>query len=259
MAEVNAISINVRRKEFRSRGKSPAHLAISGLSFDVSTREFVCLLGPSGCGKTTLLNLIAGLDRDYDGDISIHQAPGRRLAYLFQTPRLLPWRTVLENVTLSAGEEARSLEVARALLAKVGLHSFENAFPGQISVGMQRRVALARAFAFSPGVLLMDEPFVSLDEPSADKLRMLLSTLWRENPTTVLFVTHDVREAIRLAERLVILSGAPAQVVHDVPVSLSSSERMDPAAVEAFRSEVLGGVKDTLFLAHSDELDGNGC
>ena len=252
MADVNALSINIRKKEFRARGKASAHLAVSGLSFDVAERAFVCLLGPSGCGKTTLLNMIAGLDRDYDGDISMHQAPGRRLAYVFQTPRLLPWRTVLENVTLAAGDDARSLETARALIAEVGLQPFENAYPGQISVGMQRRAALARAFAFSPGVLLMDEPFVSLDEPSADTLRELLLALWRERPTTVLFVTHDVREAIRLGERLVILSGAPAKVVRDVPVPLSLAQRSESSAVEAFRADVLGGVNPALFLARPE-------
>jgi len=244
---MNALTIHIRRKEFRSRGKAPSHLAIEGLRFSVAEREFVCVLGPSGCGKTTMLNLIAGLDREYEGSIEIGGSPGRRLAYVFQTPRLLPWRTVLENVRLAVGDDAASIGTARSLLVEVGLGRFENSFPGQISVGMQRRAALARAFAFRPGILLMDEPFVSLDEPSADRLRSLLAALWREHPTTVLFVTHDMREAIRLSDRLLILSRAPARVAREVPVRLSAAQRGDSAAVESFRQELLAGMEDSFF------------
>lgn len=255
---MNALTIDIRRKQFRSRGKAPAHLALEGLRFSVQEREFVCLLGPSGCGKTTMLNLIAGLDQDYEGQIEISRSPGRRLAYVFQTPRLLPWRTVLDNVRLAVGDDSASIDAARSLLSEVGLSRFENSFPGQISVGMQRRAALARAFAFRPGILLMDEPFVSLDEPSADKLRNLLARLWKEHPTTILFVTHDVREAIRLGDRLVILSRAPAKVARDVEVRLSSVQRWDSTAVESFRNEVLGGVDETFFRADHDHSTENG-
>ncbi len=252
---MTALTIDIQRKQYPAKGSNPAHLAIAGIRLSVEEREFVCLLGPSGCGKTTLLNLIAGLDNEYDGRIDVHQTAGRRLAYVFQTPRLLPWRTVLENIALVAEPGAPGLQAAESLLAEVDLQQFQNAFPGQISLGMQRRVALARAFAFHPALLLMDEPFVSLDEPSAARLRNLLVKLWCRHPTTVLFVTHDVREAIRLAERLVILSDAPAKVARQVPVTLSADERADAMAVEDFRNRVLGGVNDSFF--HAEEDRGN--
>ncbi len=236
---MSGLTIGIERKVYRRAGNGDV-TAIAELHFSVKENEFVCILGPSGCGKTTLLNLIAGLDGDFDGRIA--PGPGersRRLAYVFQTPRLLPWRTVLENLTLAAGAEPKAVARCRDLLAEVGLSGCERAYPGELSLGMQRRAALARAFAIEPGLLLMDEPFVSLDEATADRLRGLLVTLWRERPATVLFVTHDSREAIRLGERLLVFAPSPARVLSDVAITLTPDERARPETVEAFRREIL--------------------
>lgn len=236
---MTALDVRIDRKVFaRPQG---GVTAIEDLRFSVAENDFVCILGPSGCGKTTALNLIAGLDTDFDGAISLGgAAAGRRLAYVFQTPRLLPWRSVTDNLTLAAGDDPAVQAKCRALLAEVGLAGFEDAFPAQLSLGMQRRAALARAFAVDPGLLLMDEPFVSLDEATAIRLRTVLLTLWRDRPATVLFVTHDVREAIQLGQRLLVLSASPARLIADLRVPLTLQERADPQALDAFRKEKLG-------------------
>jgi ABC-type nitrate/sulfonate/bicarbonate transport system ATPase subunit len=236
---MNALDIRIERKRYARRDGT--FTAIEGLRFTVAENDFVCILGPSGSGKTTALNLIAGLDKDFEGEIARQgSAAARRLAYVFQTPRLLPWRSVLDNLTLAAGSHPARQAKCRAILAEVGLGGFEGAFPGQLSLGMQRRAALARAFAVEPGLLLMDEPFVSLDEATAIRLRALLLNLWRERPVTVLFVTHDVREAIQLGQRLLVLSASPAKLIADLRVPLSVQDRADPQALDAFRKEKLG-------------------
>jgi len=235
---MTALTVRIDRKAYALNGGGV--LAIEGLQFSVAEDDFVCILGPSGCGKTTTLNLIAGLDTDFAGEIALGSSvAGRRLGYVFQTPRLLPWRSVTENILLAAGRDAATATKAAALLKEVGLAGFENAFPGQLSLGMQRRAALARAFAVEPGLLLMDEPFVSLDEATASRLRLLLLKLWRERPATVLFVTHDSREAVQLGQRLLVLSAGPARLVADLRVPLSPEERANPDAIEAFRKEKL--------------------
>lgn len=239
---MTALTVEIERKVFAGIRQGGVR-AIEGLRFTVKPNEFVCVLGPSGCGKTTALNLIAGLDKDFTGRITFGgESSGvmPRLAYVFQTPRLLPWRSVMENVTLAVGRDPSGIARGRALLGEVGLAGFEDAFPGQLSLGMQRRAALARAFAVEPTLLLMDEPFVSLDEATAAKLRLLLLRLWREHPSTVLFVTHDSREAVQLGQRLLLLTPSPARLQAELPVTLSPEERADPAAVEAFRAERLG-------------------
>ncbi|MGI9462347.1 MAG: ABC transporter ATP-binding protein [Aestuariivirgaceae bacterium] len=229
---MNAVSIDITSKHYAgAAGPASGHLAISGLTFDVAGNEFVCVLGPSGCGKTTLLNLIAGIDDDYAGRISLAEDALQSLAYVFQTPRLLPWRTVTQNVALVAGDDD---QLVAGLLQSVGIEGFAQNFPGELSLGMQRRVALARAFARKPSLLLMDEPFVSLDPDAASELRQLLKRILSERPATVIFVTHDHREAVQLADRIVVLSGAPAKVVKDVPVKMDAGARSSPAKVGEF-------------------------
>ncbi len=231
-----ALDVNIKRKTFPATKGQAAFVALENLRFSVSEGQFVCIVGPSGAGKTSMLNIVAGLDKDFDGLISVNLGDsGRRLAYMFQSPRLLPWRTVLENVELVLDGAPGAREIALGLIGEVGLAKFAHAYPGQISLGMQRRAALARAFALNPGVLLMDEPFVSLDEAAAEGLRTLLVDLWKSRPTTVVFVTHDTREAIKLATRILVLTSAPAKVAHDFPVPLSPMDRADAQAVEAFR------------------------
>ena len=238
-ARGGGIRIAIERKAF----ESPPAVALQGLALTVGPGEFVAIVGPSGAGKTTLLNIVAGLDRRYEGDV-VHAGGENgtldpRIAYVFQTPRLMPWLTALENVRLVLPQEASSVAAAREILVEVGLEGFEDAYPGQLSGGMQRRVALARAFSVEPSLLLMDEPFASLDEPLAWRLRGGLHELWRRHRPTVLFVTHDLTEALSLADRAIFLTPRPGRVVWEQPVELPRPrERGDPR-VERLRAELL--------------------
>ena len=234
---MSGIQIAITDKTFSVEGAS--RQAIAPLQLQVAGNEFVCLVGPSGCGKTTLLNIVAGLDKDYQGWIGMddeHRPP--HIGYVFQNPRLLPWHTVRRNIELVfAGPPPASL--IDSLLADMQLGDVQHAYPERLSLGMQRRVAIIRAFAINPDILLMDEPFVSLDAPSARQIRSLLYSLWLQRPHTVLFVTHDLREAIALADRLIFLSAAPMQLVADIPVSINRDERNDAVKIEAFRAHLL--------------------
>ncbi len=184
---MSAFAVNILRKAYG--GGEGSRLAIAGLSFEVHEGELVCVLGPSGAGKTTALNIIAGLDLNFEGKVSFRDAKPYRLSYVFQDPRLLPWRTLIENAALPIKEKADAFAIAATWLDRVGLSGCHQLYPGQASVGMQRRASLARAFAFGPTVLLMDEPFVSLDEKAARDLRCLfICTL--EGRTRHDFVRH---------------------------------------------------------------------
>lgn len=173
------------------------------VSLTVGAGQRVALLGPSGVGKTTLLRIIAGLDRDFAGTRAVPE----RLAMVFQEPTLLPWRTALANLTLPTG--ATRAEAA-ALMAQVGLAGREAAYPRQLSLGQQRRLSLARAFAAQPGILLMDEPFASLDEATRDRMLDLTAQLLNSSGAGLILVTHDPAEAARLGARPLTLSGSPA-------------------------------------------------
>ncbi len=231
----SAIRVTVDSKAFPAVADRPEQLVLRGVELEVQEGSFVVLTGPSGCGKSTLLNIVAGLDPDFQGTVEFGEDDAK-LSFMFQTPRLLPWRTVEQNIRLVLDDEVAEADgKVAAILNRVGLSEAATAFPERLSLGMQRRAALARAFVVEPDILLMDEPFVSLDDPSADSLRALLIELWNRRPTTVLFVTHDRIEAVMLATRLVRLGGTPASIVQDSEVSLSPPERLDREKVLAWR------------------------
>jgi NitT/TauT family transport system ATP-binding protein len=216
VAPVSTLAVNIRRKIY-GRGEA-GRIAVAGLKFEVREGELLCLLGPSGAGKTTTLNIIAGLDTEFEGEVRFCDAKAHRLSYLFQEPRLLPWRTMIENVALPLKGSPEAHRIAAIWLDRVGLKGCHNLYPTQASAGMQRRAAIARAFAYGPTILLMDEPFVSLDEKSAADLRGLFAGLWRAESVTTLFVTHNVAEAAELATRVLIYSACPATIAADIEV-----------------------------------------
>jgi NitT/TauT family transport system ATP-binding protein len=233
MAPIKAL---IREKWFGAAGAAPARLVLRDLELDVAQGETVVLTGPSGCGKTTLLNIVAGLEKAFDGEVLLPQ--GTRLGYVFQEPRLLPWRTVEENLALVLPRDALApARICRAL-ADVGLEGAGRVYASRLSLGMARRVALARAFVVRPSLLLLDEPFASLDEPTARRLRLLLLDLLARHDTTALFVTHDLHEAIMLADRILVLSASPARIARTIRVDLDHGARRDRSAVEAFRAHL---------------------
>ncbi|MGR8953611.1 MAG: ABC transporter ATP-binding protein [Gammaproteobacteria bacterium] len=233
------IQISIEQKVFPAVGQAAAHAAIEDFHLTLHSGEFVCLVGPSGCGKTTLLNIIAGLDRAYDGEIRLdHRQVRPKIGYVFQNPRLLPWRTVRENIELVL-HESNSGDTVDFLLEAMQLTRFQHVYPERLSLGMSRRAAIIRAFAIDPEVLLMDEPFVSLDPPTARQVRALLLDLWQKRPHTVLFVTHDLREAIALADRLIFLSSSPMTILGDIRVAIPRHLRQDEDEIEAFRRQLL--------------------
>lgn len=237
---MNGITISITDKTYHSvNAADRQHQAIASLQLQVAHNEFVCLLGPSGCGKTTLLNMIAGLDSHYQGQIRAgQQQTEAKIGYVFQNPRLLPWLTVRQNIEV-VFPQTPAHDLIDSLLSSMQLADVQQVYPERLSLGMQRRVAIIRAFAINPDILLMDEPFVSLDAPSARQVRNQLYSLWQQKPHTVLFVSHDLREAIALADRLIFLSPPPMQIVSDIPVDIPRELRNEAAQIEAFREQLL--------------------
>lgn len=217
--------------------------ALDGVSMNVAEGEFVCLLGASGCGKTTLLNLIVGLYQLKSGSIDVG---GRRVGLMFQDSALFPWLTVERNVEMAMRfrgvPKPKRAERIHELLKMVHLDQFAKKRPHELSGGMRQRVALARAFAQEADILLMDEPFGALDAMTRDVLHDEFERIWRETKLTVLFVTHNVREAVRLGDRVVLLSSRPGRVVHEFPVEIPRPRRIDDHAV----SDLAGRITDRL-------------
>ncbi|PKA45273.1 ATP-binding cassette domain-containing protein (plasmid) [Rhizobium sullae] len=217
------LKVEIAEKTFRS-AEDVIIAALRGLSFEVRQGEFACLLGPSGCGKTTTLRILLGLDREFSGSYQLPEGGSSRIAAVFQEPVLLPWRTVEQNVRLALSRDARDMDLD-GLFDILGLSAMRSLYPSELSLGLARRAALARAFATEPAVLLLDEPFASLDERTADRLRRLLMTVWSARPTTALMVTHNLREALLLADRVIVLSSRPAHVLGIFEVEMARQAR----------------------------------
>jgi NitT/TauT family transport system ATP-binding protein len=218
-------------------------LALDRISLDVTLGEFVCLIGASGCGKSTLLSLVAGLDAPTAGVID---TAGRRVALMFQEPALFPWLTAARNVELAlradgVGKAERRRRAAE-LLDVVHLGGFGDKRPHELSGGMRQRVAMARAMATDADVLLMDEPFGALDAMTRDLLHDELDRICLDRGLTVLFVTHNVREAVRLGDRVVVLSSRPGRVIEEFAVPIPGPRRIDSAQV----AELAGAITDRL-------------
>lgn len=242
-AEQPAVSLRSVTKQYRV--DSTVITALDAVSFTVQRGEFVCLVGTSGCGKSTLLSLIAGLERPTSGEVD---SAGERVALMFQEPALFPWLTARGNVELALRTQGRTRRqrIARAdeLLATVGLADFAATRPHQLSGGMRQRVALARALAQDADVLLMDEPFGALDAMTRDRLHEELDTIVRTRDITVVFVTHNVREAVRLADRVVVLSARPGRVADEVPVTIGRPRDINTAAVAEVAAHITTRLHD---------------
>ena len=231
-------------KRFPAQSARPPFTAVQEIDLAIEQGEFVAVVGPSGCGKSTLLNMIAGLDGATGGDItvggeSVRGAVRDDIGYLFQKDALLPWKTIQANVELplvfrrSPGDHAK---LAREWLARVGLAGFERNFPHQLSGGMRKRVALAATFVYGPRILLMDEPFSALDVQTRNLMENELLDLWQQNRKTVLFVTHDLEEAIALADRVVVLTANPGRIKTEFRIGLGRPRNVNEIRFDdAFR------------------------
>ena len=218
-------------------------IAVSDVSFDIAAGELVSLVGPSGCGKTTVLKILAGLHKHSQGEVSIGSesnpfARGRDVGMVFQQALLLKWRNILDNVLLPAEilglPRAESTERARDLLAMLGLRGFETQFPYELSGGMQQRAAIARALVHDPKLLLMDEPFGALDALTRDRMNLELRSIWRKSGKTIIFVTHDITEAVFLGTRAIVLTARPARMAESIPIVLPVERTLDVRTQEAF-------------------------
>lgn len=230
------LRVVIEGKRFPALGDAPPRHVLGPLRLVLAAHEVLVVTGPSGCGKTTLLNLVAGLDEEVDGRI---ERPGQgRLAYVFQEPRLLPWRTVEQNLALVLPRDAAARGRVARVLDEVGLAEAATTYASRLSLGMARRVALARAFVVEPDLLLLDEPFASLDRATAQRLRLLLLDLLETRRAAALFVTHDLEEAVLLGQRLLVLTASPATVAAELPIALDPALRRDEAAVAARTAEL---------------------
>jgi NitT/TauT family transport system ATP-binding protein len=214
-------------------------VGVQAASFNIEQSEFLCIVGPSGCGKSTLLNIIAGFLKPTGGEIRIGgqavTGHGMDRGIVFQDfAQLFPWRTALGNVTfgleMKGVPKAEREDIARKQLELVKLDKFVKSYPHHLSGGMQQRVAIARALAYNPAVLLMDEPFAALDALTRDDMQRLLADVWRETRKTVIYVTHNVAEAVYLADRVVVMTSHPGTVKTEVPIALARPR--DPLSVE---------------------------
>ncbi len=218
--------------------------AVKDLSLSVGAGEFITVLGPSGCGKSTLLHMLGGFEAPTSGTMTLDGAPitdpGRDRGMVFQQATLFPWRTIEANVAwpLEANGQRRreARQRARELLGLVGLAGFENTYPSELSGGMRQRAAIARTLALEPQVLLMDEPFGALDAQTRELMQEELNRLWQQAQLTVVFITHDINEAVFLADRVVVMSARPGRIIADTPIALDrprgDDTKRDPAFLE---------------------------
>ena len=227
------LEVDIASKRFENAA-GERHDVIAGIAFALDAGEVGVFVGPSGCGKSTMLRILAGLDHDFQGRIS--RPVDARIGFVFQEPRLLPWRSVEENVRLVAplADDAK----LSALFEILELKAHRNHFPGELSLGLARRVALARAFAVEPDFLILDEPLASLDAALAARLRDEIAMLVDGRSVITLLVTHDVDDAVRLGDRVFLLSPRPARIVDELPIRIPRSERSD-SEIAAIKLDIM--------------------
>jgi len=237
--------------------------AVAPTSFTVKAGEFVSLLGPSGCGKSTLLMMIAGLDAPSEGTVSVAgrpmTQPRAETGIMFQDATLLPWKSAIDNVLFPFRAMKRPVEPARgkaaALLDEVGLGGFHHHKPRQLSGGMRQRVAICRTLVYEPDLLLMDEPFSALDAISRDEMNLVLMKMWQEHHRTAIFVTHSIREAVFLSDRVLVMSRRPGRIVEDIRIPFPRPRGLEIGETVAF-NEICGRLRARIDHSRADDLGG---
>ena len=249
MAGENLTKLKIDNVYKEYQGRNGKTIALNGVSLDIKENEFICVVGPSGCGKSTLLNIIAGLLEPTSGTVSLDgkviEGTGVERGVVFQQYALFPWRTVLKNVMfpleMKKVPKAEAEAIARKYIKSVGLEGFEKSFPKELSGGMKQRVAIARAYAANPEVLLLDEPFGALDAQTRVQLQSELLETWEKEKKTCFFITHDVDEAVILAQRVIIMSARPGRIKKivdiDIPYPRTQATKTDPRFLE-LKSEI---------------------
>ena len=238
---MSILSVRGISRSFESVGRAPT-VALQATDLEVIENDFITILGPSGCGKSTLLRIVAGLDQQSSGEAMLDgkriAGPGADRGMVFQSYTLFPWLTVLDNVCFGLRERnlarAQQLEIAHSFIQKVGLRGFETHFPKQLSGGMQQRTALARALANNPRMLLMDEPFGALDHQTRELMQELLLGIWEAEKKTVLFVTHDIDEAVFMGSRVVVMSARPGRIKLNLEVPMPHPRHYSVKTTPAF-------------------------
>jgi NitT/TauT family transport system ATP-binding protein len=252
-ARKESISLcGVFRSYANSRGSFTP--ALQNIDLEIEQGEFVCIVGPSGCGKSTLLHLIAGLDRPTTGEITVDgspvNGPGTDRILLFQELGLFPWLTVRQNVEfglkMAGVSKTERRDRARVFLRMVHLSHFEDHYIHQLSGGMKQRVALARSLAIRPKILLMDEPFAALDAQTRDMLHDELERIWKETSPTIVFVTHNVREAVRLGDRVLLMSFRPGRIKKQFEIDLQRPRHVEDSDVACLSKEILGQLREEI-------------
>ena len=244
MAGENLTKLKIDNVYKEYQGRNGKTIALNGVSLDIKENEFICVVGPSGCGKSTLLNIIAGLLEPTSGTVSLDgkviEGTGVERGVVFQQYALFPWRTVLKNVMfpleMKKVPKAEAEAIARKYIKSVGLEGFEKSYPKELSGGMKQRVAIARAYAANPEVLLLDEPFGALDAQTRVQLQSELLETWEKEKKTCFFITHDVDEAVILAQRVIIMSARPGRIKKivdiDIPYPRTQATKTDPRYLE---------------------------
>lgn len=254
------LSVRGVRKVFHGDGGDVT--ALDGVDFEIGEKEFVSIIGTSGCGKSTMLTIIAGLEEASEGEVLLDGeavvGPGRDRGVVFQTYTLFPWMTAQKNVEFALrGSRKERAEVAREHLALVGLDQFADSYPRQLSGGMRQRIAIARALSYKPEVLLMDEPFGALDAQTRQLMQELLTRIWEEHKLTVLFITHDIDEAVFLSDRVLVMTARPGKIKEDIEIGVPRPRTFEVLSTPEFfeyKARLLEAVREESLRTASEQL-----
>ncbi|KAA0274311.1 MAG: ABC transporter ATP-binding protein [Acidobacteria bacterium] len=254
------LSVSGVRKVFE--GRAGEVVALDGVDFEIAEKEFVTVIGTSGCGKSTMLSIIAGLEEESEGEVLVNgepvHGPGRDRGVVFQSYTLFPWMTAQKNVEFALhGTKGERADIAREHLELVGLEGFADAYPSQLSGGMRQRIAIARALSYKPEVLLMDEPFGALDAQTRQLMQELLTRIWEEHRLTVMFVTHDIDEAVFLSDRVLVMTARPGRIKEDIKLGVERPRTFEVLSTPEFfeyKSRLLEAVREESLKTATEQL-----